>query len=361
MIMGKEKMVPKDISIHTDASIKQAMETLSVTAQKVLLIVDEDQALIGTLTDGDIRRFILKGYDLSGAIQEVYNKNPIFSYQKDFNLEKIKKTLVQNKIALLPIVDQNRRVVDFVTWERAFENDREMKKQTLDAPVVIMAGGRGTRLEPFTKVLPKPLIPVGDKPIIEHIIDNFRIYGVREFFLTVHHQSKILRAYFEEKDPDYTIGFAEEDIPRGTASSLKLLNTTLQKPFFVSNCDIIIKADYNDLYRYHIDKGFDMTLVASTKKFDIPYGICELNSNGSLDGILEKPEYNFLVNTGMYILNPETIGLIPDDELFHITHLMEKVIKSGGEVGVYPVGENAWIDIGQWAEYRKAIKTIENI
>ena len=224
-----------------------------------------------------------------------------------------------------------------------------------------MAGGSGTRLEPFTKVLPKPLIPVGDKPVIDHIIDRFRAYGIREFYLTIHHMSKILRAYFEEKCPDYSIGFAEEDEPRGTAGSLKLLKDKLNKPFFVSNCDIIIEADYADLYRFHTKNSYDITLVASTKQYNIPYGICELNGGGSLERIKEKPEYNFLVNAGMYVLNPAVLELIPDNQLFHITHLIDKIKENGGQIGVYPVSEKAWIDVGQWAEYRKALKVIEEI
>ena len=151
----------KDITIHPKATIKEAMEALDDTAEKVLLVVDENHSLIGSLTDGDIRRYILKGRDLTGTIQEAYNPNPIFVFQAEFDPAKIKQLLTKNKIDLVPILDQDRRVVDFTTWEKAFGNNRTPGKQKLDVPVVIMAGGRGARLEPFTKVLPKPLIPVG--------------------------------------------------------------------------------------------------------------------------------------------------------------------------------------------------------
>lgn len=351
----------KDITIQPSATIKEAMEALDKTAEKVLLVVDDEQRLIGALTDGDIRRNILKERDLIGTIENAYNKNPIFVFKEDFDPEKIKAVFLKNKIDVIPILDQERKVVDFVTWEKAFGNNRRPGDQKLDVPVVIMAGGRGTRLEPFTKVLPKPLVPVGEKSVIDHIIDRFTACGVSEFYITVHHMSKILRAYFEEKNPDYSISFAEEDKPRGTAGSLKLLIDKLDKPFFVSNCDIIIEADYSDIYRFHLNNGYDITLVASTKKFSIPYGICELNSSGSLERIKEKPEYNFLVNTGLYVLNPNVIDLIPDNRLFHITHLMGNIKENSGTIGVYPVSEKAWIDVGQWAEYRKALKMIEDI
>ena len=354
-------MFNKQLLINHKFTIKEAMEALDKTAEKVLLVVDDGQALIGTLTDGDIRRHILKGRNLSGTIQDAFHSNPIFILQENFDPDKIKVVFLENKIDLIPILDQNRKVVDFITWGRAFGNNRKPENQKLDVPVVIMAGGKGTRLEPFTRVLPKPLIPVGDKPVIDYIIDRFRVYGISEFYLTIHHMAKIIRAYFEDKEPDYSVGIVEEDEPRGTAGSLKLLADKLNKPFFVSNCDIVIETDYADLYRFHMQNKYDITLVASAKQFNIPYGICELNGGGSLERIEEKPEYNFLVNAGMYVLNPGVLELIPDNQLFHITHLIDKVKENGGQIGVYPVSEKAWIDVGQWAEYRKALKVIEDI
>jgi len=351
----------KEIFIKPNATIKEAMDDLDKTTEKVLLVVDEEQRMIGTLTDGDIRRYILKKQDLIGTIESAYNKNPIFVFQEDLDQEKVKKIFTGNRIDLIPVLGQNRKVVDFITWEKVFGNNRKSEDQKLDVPVVIMAGGRGTRLEPFTRVLPKSLIPVGEKPVIDHIIDRFSAYGVSEFYLTIFHMSKILRAYFEEKAPDYSIGFAEEDEPRGTAGSLTLLKDKLNKPFFVSNCDIIIEVDYSDIFRFHVKHSYDITLVASAKQFNIPYGICELNGSGSLERIQEKPEYSFLVNTGMYVLNPDVINVIPDDGLFHITHLIDKVKENDGTIGVYPVSEKAWIDVGQWVEYRKALKVIEDI
>ncbi len=351
----------KNITIKPTTSIKEAMETLDKTAEKVLLVVDDDQKLIGAVTDGDIRRYILKGADLNGIIENAYNRNPIFIFKEDFDREKVKKIFTENKISLIPILDKSRKIVDYVTWEKVFGNYRTSENQKLDIPVVIMAGGSGTRLEPFTKILPKLLVPVGEKPVIDHIIDNFRAYGICEFYMTIHRMSKIIRAYFEEKSPDYSISFVEENEPMGTAGGLKLLAHKLERPFFVSNCDIIIKTDYADLYRFHTKNSYDITLVASAKQFNIPYGICELNNGGNLERMEEKPKYNFLVNTGLYLLNPDVINLIPDNKLFHITHLMDKVRENKGTIGVYPVSEKAWIDVGQWSEYRKALKVIENI
>ncbi len=351
----------KDITIHPDATIKSAMEAMGKTSEKVLLVVDDGQVLLGTLSDGDIRRYILRGGDLSGTIQGVYQTDPLFVFQDDYYIERIKQVLTKNRIGLIPILHKNRKIADFVTWETIFGNNRESESQTLDVPVVIMAGGKGTRLEPFTRVLPKPLIPVGDKPVIDHIIDRFKAYGISEFYLTIHHMAKIIRAYFEEKEPDYSVVIAEEDEPRGTAGSLKLLVDKLNTPFFVSNCDIVVETEYPEIYHFHMQNKYDITLVASAKQFNIPYGICELNGGGSLKRIKEKPEYNFLVNTGLYILNPKVIELIPEEGVFHLTHLIDRVREEGGAIGVYPVSEKSWIDVGQWAEYRKTLKVIEDI
>ena len=341
--------------------MKDAMEQLDKTAEKVLLVVDEQERLLGSLTDGDIRRHILKNKAIIEPIEGVYNAKPFFVYERDYNKDELKRLLADYKLNLIPILDEEKVVKNYVTWEDVFGNSLAKENRIINAPVVIMAGGKGTRLEPFTKVLPKPLIPVGDKTVVDLIIERFCKYGINEFYFTINHMAKIMRAYFEEKTHEYSVGFAQEEEFRGTAGSLKLLKDKLATPFFVSNCDIIIEADYFDIYDFHLHNNYDITLVASTKQFNIPYGICELNKNGSLEKIREKPEYNFLVNTGLYVLKPEILSLIPDHGIFHITHLMEKIQKQGGSVGVYPVSDNAWIDVGQWAEYRNALKIIENI
>lgn len=351
----------KNITIYPTAAIREAMEALGKSGEKILLVVDDNYTLIGSLTDGDIRRYILKEQDLAGTIENIYNKNPIFVFQNDYNLANIKRIFLNNKIDVLPIVDNGRKLVDYLTWEKIFGSEKRNEDKKLNIPTVIMAGGAGTRLEPFTKVLPKPLIPVDGKPVIDYIIDKFSAYGISKFYLTLNYMSKVLRAYFEEKNSNYKIEVVEENEPRGTAGSLKLLSDKLDRPFFVSNCDIVIEADYADLYQFHVKNKFDITLVASAKEFHIPYGICELNVNGNLEKIKEKPKYNFLVNTGLYVLNPDIIKFIPDTGLFHITHLIDRIRETEGTVGVYPVSENAWIDVGQWAEYRKALKVIEGI
>jgi NDP-sugar pyrophosphorylase family protein len=228
----------------------------------------------------------------------------------------------------------------------------------LDAAVVIMAGGVGTRLAPFTKVLPKPLIPVHDKPIIEHIIERFVDHGAKNFWVTVNYKSRIMKAYFQDLNPDYKVQFIEEPESMGTAGSLQFMKGLVDAPFFITNCDIIINANYRRIMEFHKEGGYAITLVGSMVHYQIPYGTCILNASGTLDRINEKPAYDFLVNTGMYIFDPHVLDIIPRSGIYHTTHLIEAVVAQGHTVGVFPVSGDAWIDVGHWQEYQRAAERL---
>jgi len=345
----------KNITVPTDITIIQAMKTLNKTAEKCLLVVDDNKKLLGTLTDGDLRRSILDGVKFSENISSSYNTEPTVLINEKHTSEEAKQLLHDRKLDLVPIVDQNNMIVDYVTWS-GLTGGRQPQKSLGNVPVVIMAGGKGTRMEPFTNILPKPLVPVHEKPIIEHIIERFTDIGCSDFHLTVNYKSRILKAYFEELQPEYKVNFVEEKEPLGTAGSLRFLIGKFKQPFFVTNCDIIIKDDYGSLYEFHQKGGYDLTLVASAKEYRIPYGTCELNGDGHLSHINEKPKYDFLINTGLYLLSPEVLELIPENRFHHITHLIEDAKNKGKKVGVFPIDEDAWIDVGQWAEYKKTVE-----
>jgi dTDP-glucose pyrophosphorylase len=347
----------KDIAVNSKITIRQAMKALDLTAEKCLLVLNDQQVLQGTVTDGDLRRGILSGMKFSDSIIECYHKNPVTLIKGSFSQKDAKQLLRRNKLDLIPILDEKHKVVDYITW-LSINGDKKTEILLDNVSVVIMAGGKGTRMEPFTKVLPKSLIPIHDKPIIEHIVERFTNIGCSNFHLTVNYKGKILKAYFEELQPKYNVSFVDEKKPLGTAGSLQYLKGTFDKPFFVTNCDTIIKADYASLYEFHQKGEYDITLVASAKEYIIPYGTCELNYDGHLSHINEKPKYDFLINTGLYVLNPDVLNLIPKNKIYHITHLIEDAKKQGKRVGVFPIDDDAWIDIGQWAEYKKAIELL---
>ena len=347
----------KDITVKLDITIRQAMKVLEKTAEKCLLVVDENNKLLGTLTDGDLRRSILDGVKFSEHISASCNSEPTVLIKEKYTTEEAKQLLRDLKLDLIPIVDENNLVVEYVTW-LDLEGEVQPEIKLGNVPVVIMAGGKGTRMEPFTKILPKPLVPIQEKPIIEHIIERFLDIGCSDFYLTVNYKGKILKAYFEEVQPGYQVHFIDEREPLGTAGSLRFLHDKFNQPFFVTNCDIIIKTDYSDLYEFHQKGDYDITLVASAKEYIIPYGTCQLNKDGHLDHINEKPTYDFLINVGLYILNPDVLKLIPENKFYHITHLIEDAKNQGKKVGIFPIDDDAWVDVGEWTEYQKAVERL---
>ena len=348
----------KSNTVKPDITIRQAMKTLSQNGEKCLVVIDEKNAVLGTLSDGDLRRAILKEGGVSASICNIYQPKPTVLVKGKYSIKEAKKLFTQNKFDLIPVVDDKGKLLDVLFWGTIFNNGKNKQNNKLDMPVVIMAGGKGTRLEPFTKVLPKPLVPVHDKPIIEHIIERFTEVGCNEFHLTVNYKGRILKAYFEELQPKYKVNFVEEEVPLGTAGSLRSFDGQFNQPFFVTNCDIIVKTDYVSLYEFHLKGGYDVTLVASDKEYIIPYGTCELNGGGHLSHINEKPKYDFLINTGLYVLNPNVLKSIPENNVYHITHLIEDAKNQGKKVGVFPVDDDAWIDVGQWADYLKSVESL---
>jgi len=339
-------------------TIRQAMERLEKTEEKIVFVVDAASRLVGSLTDGDIRRWILADGDLSAEASKVCNRNP-FTVQENFDVERLRSEMLNANLSCVPAVNGEREIVRLVFWKELFQGEVQTKpKRKLKLPVVIMAGGQGTRLAPFTNVLPKPLIPVGEKTVIEIIIDQFVDCGADEFILSINYKSKILKSFFEELAPSYKVEFLEEKERRGTAGSLRALYIAGGGDLVVSNCDIVIQTDVPELVAFHHDNQYDVTLVASLKEYRIPYGVCELEKGGSLACINEKPHYNFLVNTGMYVVRRDRLGLIPEDGVCDMTDFIERIKQGGGRVGVFPIGENAWIDTGEWAEYRKAVDSI---
>ena len=334
------------------------MNRLSESAERCLIVVDDNKLLLGTVNDGDLRRGFLKGLNADSYIESIYCRTPYVAVSSDHTVEDIKSQMLEHKTELVPVVDLNNKVMDYYTWSGVFGGTNSKQPEQFSAHVVIMAGGKGERLKPFTNILPKPLVPIHDKPIIQHIIDKFTPYGLKDFYLTLNYKSRIIKAFFEEEEPDYNLHYVYENKPLGTAGSLSYLEGKMDAPFIVTNCDIIVKADYAEIYKYHLEHDNAITLVASANEHTIPYGICKLSNNGHLSHIVEKPTHYNLINTGYYILNPDIIELIKKDELYNMTDLIKDARDKNLQVGVYTVGESDWIDIGQWKEYLKATELL---
>ena len=352
-------MFNKKLLISDDIIIIDALKRLNETADKVLFVVDKDSKLLGALTDGDVRRHLLSGRSLEESIIDVYNRNPKSVSEKDYSIESIKKLFLKHKISVIPVTDEYQRVIDIAFWNKIFSEKSSKppgKRRKIDVPVVIMAGGRGTRLDPFTMILPKPLIPIGDKPIITLIMDRFHEFGMTDFYVTLNHKSKMIKAYFEEFKNKYNIKYIDEDEPLGTAGGLKYLPANVQGTVFVSNSDILIEEDYKKILKFHKDNKNEITIVASAKNYNIPYGVCEIENGGILKVIREKPNFSFLVNTGMYVINSHVFSKIPAYQHYDMTQLIADVKRDGKRVGVFPISESSWIDIGEWGKYREVLE-----
>ena len=345
----------KKILIPENSSLEQALKKMTESGKKCLIVANEGK-FIGTLSDGDARKALLSGKSIDASIKGIFNENSFSVFEGEFNREDLKKIFLEQKYDLIPVLDKKNLVKDIVEWGDLLQPTSSPLKR--DMRVVIMAGGEGSRLQPFTNILPKPLIPLNDKTVIEKILDSFTDSGFYNFFLTINFKGKILRAFFEELEPDYSISFVEEKTPLGTVGSLRMLKEELKSTFLLTNCDVILDLDHGDLIDFHNKNHCEITLVASAKKLIIPYGACEIDKEGFLNKIMEKPSLDYLINAGLYVIEPSALQEIPDGKFFHITDLIAKVKSKGKRVGVFPIEDDAWIDIGQWEEYRSALKRL---
>ena len=294
---------------------------------------------------------------LSDKIETIIEREKIYVHPNTHK-DEVRRIMVRERCQYMPIVDENGEIIDVLLWDEMFNTPQEKEREKINLPVVIMAGGKGSRLKPITNVIPKPLVPIGEKTIIEVIMDQFESIGCHKFYMSVNYKADMMKYYMSQLPHHYDIEFFMEDKPLGTIGSVSLLKGKIVTPFFVSNCDSINEQDYRDVYDYHVMNHNDMTIVTMVKSFKFPYGVIETGVDGLMVDLHEKPEQTYKVNTGVYILNPDCIDEIPKGEFFHITHLMEKVKSRGGRVGCFPVSENAWKDMGEWPEYLKMIKVL---
>ncbi len=353
MIKEKVKEKIKNILISPNDTIRNALERMDKFDRK-LLIVSDGERFIGLLSIGDIQRAILKNKPLDYPVKKVIRRN-IRVGTTNQKYSDIKKIILKERIECMPILDLNGNLVEVFFWEEVIGLDKKSSQKLKSIPVVILAGGIGSRLKPLTNVLPKPLIPLKENPIIIDIMDSFHKEGVNEFFISLNYKADLVKYYFSDKKLSYKIKFIQEKYPGGSAGSLSLLKNKIEGHFFVTNCDIMINQEYSEVYEYHKLNKNDITIVTSIKNIPIPYGIVNTGKNGIVTDIKEKPEISLHINTGMYILDSKLLAEIPAKRVFHMTDLITKLKKKKYKLGYFPISEGSLIDIGNWSEYKKFI------
>lgn len=348
--MKKEQL--KNFICNEMTSLVEVMEKIDLNSKGIVFIANHNGELVGSISDGDIRRYILKTGDLKSPAMKVAHSNSLFLYEN----ERVRsdEILSTNKISAVPILTHNHVIVDiiFKDEEKILEipiNSNALKK----CHIIIMAGGKGTRLYPYTRILPKPLIPIGDVPILERIMERFCLYGADSFYLTVNYKKEMIKSYFADRKPLYHILYVEEEQPLGTAGGISRIKHELTQTVIVTNCDIIIEADYSDILQFHKKSKNGMTIVSALKNIVIPYGVLYPQKEGIITAIEEKPQISHFVNTGMYVVEPQFLDWIPENKVFHMTDLAEMLINKGIRVGMYPISENSFLDMGQFEEMKK--------
>ncbi len=333
--------------ITENTTIIDAMGIINRNAEGIVFVC-RGNVLLASLTDGDIRRYILKNQSLTAPailaanFDVKYIKKPSDKYSN-------KTAFSDTTLRAFPVVDDKMQLVEILfpnkTVKSAIKN--------LNLPVVIMAGGMGTRLYPYTKVLPKPLIPIGDDTITEHIMNEFIKCGCDVFTLIVNYKKNMIKAYFSEESQRCKVDFLDEDKPLGTGGGLKLLDQKIFSTFFMTNCDIMVYNDYEDIYNHHKQENNILTMVCVTKQSVFPYGTVDINEQGKIIALKEKPTFSFLTNAGFYVIEPRFFDFIPKDTFIHITDIIQKCIDLGENVGIYPVSEDKWYDMGQPEELER--------
>ncbi len=344
-----------NLTIPLEIPLKDAMKKINSNREKILFAVDLYHHLKGSITDGDIRRALLKGMGFDCPVGEFMHKTPKVIYSHENNIrQKARKIIQEEKINAIPIVDHEMKIVDIISWHDFFgESTTHVSSQKkISTPVVIMAGGRGERLDPITKILPKALVPLGEEPLIEKIMQNFYKQGFINFTLILNYKKEMIKMYLRENNFPFNLRWVEESDYLGTAGGLGLLKGQLNETFIVCNCDTLIETNFTNILDWHRQENALMSLIGCHKEIVIPFGTVEM-TDGRLKVFNEKPKFDFVVNTGAYIMEPEVLNWISEDEVLDMNHFIEKV-GYHGKITVYPLTEG-WYDFGQWPEYQDSL------
>ncbi|RRS31270.1 MAG: alcohol dehydrogenase [Epsilonproteobacteria bacterium (ex Lamellibrachia satsuma)] len=336
----------KDILLKPTSTIKEALQIIDSGAMKIALVIEENKKLIGTLTDGDIRRGLLNNLSLDDSIESIIFKNPTVCNIEDTK-EHILEVAIERKLYQVPIVDHEGKLVGIEVINELLKPSVKTNK------VVLMVGGLGTRLRPLTEHIPKPMLKVGDKPILETIMLNFKKYGFTNIILSVSYKSEIIEAYFKDgQEFGINIEYVHENKRMGTAGALSLMRDKLNEPFFVMNGDLLTNINFEHMMDYHLSNNAVATMGVREYDFQVPYGVVNVDGANILS-IVEKPVHSFFVSGGVYMLNSKVLDFIPNNEFYDMPTLFEKVIESKMKSISFPIREY-WLDIGRLEEFEKA-------
>lgn len=335
-----------NIKININTTVKEALQIIDNSSLQIALVINKDEKLIGTLTDGDIRRGLLRGLDLNCTIETIYNKTPTVAKVGD-NADKILSLAIDKKLRQVPIVDAAGKVVDIKEIDDFIKPHPKLNK------VILMAGGLGERLRPLTIDTPKPMLNVGNKPILQTIIEKFKENGYSNFIICLNYKSDIIQEYFKDgSEFGINIEYVIEEQRLGTAGALSLINDISNEPFFVMNGDILTNINFSQLHEYHNSSNSIATMCVRDYNFQIPYGVVELEGTNIIS-IQEKPHQKYFVSAGIYMFSHEVLNYIPKNEYFDMPTLFEKLIADGKNAISFPLREY-WLDIGKIEEYNRA-------
>lgn len=336
----------RQILVNPSDSIFRTLEVIDRSSLQIALVVDENGNLLGTVTDGDIRRGILSGLSLDSEVAPIMNKN-FSSCSVDDSREKVLAIMFNKSLHQLPVIDHNGRLVGIHTI------DSLMASTAKENIVLLMAGGLGSRLKPLTDNCPKPLLRVGGKPILESIIESFIEQGFKKFYISINYKGEMIEGYFGNgSDWGVQISYIRENKRLGTAGSLKLLPETNNQPIIVMNADILTKVDFRNLLDFHASQKADATLCIREYQLEVPYGVVSIEGNKFIE-IREKPKEIFYINGGLYVLNPDLINYIPENTYFDMPELFKLLANANHATAVYPIREY-WMDIGHIDDYERA-------
>ena len=340
----------KNFFIDHNSKTINAIKKINKLGGGSLVVVENKNIFKGILSSYDLRKAIMNKNILNKTINKIFNKNAkyVFSDKIKSNISNINFNI--KKLHILPVIDRKtHKIIDVLTQSK-LKNLKAKKINKINCSVVVMAGGKGTRLKPYTEVLPKPLLPINKKPVIRHILDRFQIHKPSKFYITVNYKAGVLKSYFNEAKGNYPIQIINEDKPLGTAGSLYYLKEKIKSRFFLTNCDTLVFTDYYKLLNFHKKNKNDITVVIAKKTFTIPYGVCEIKKNNF--SLLEKPKYKLRVNVGLYLIESKVLKTIKQKKYLDFNSFLDNVVKKNFKVDRYEIKNKDWIDVGQVDNYK---------